>query len=213
MGLTNIGSTWCSSATGSTTIFDVEGHSEEFCWLHHYAEATTTSVPDAISSILKLCHGSSTVEFTLLEFGLPTIHILYIVVCYRVCFLLSGSSVPTIFTNGSSTIGVWITAALQSIPLADICASWLVCGPCHECTEWLLSMLLLGGLHVTYSVGPQPFHQYSGARSFKGWAEGDQIHPHYLYSGKGSFFHVVFHPMTCLTLNLWWAVNLVILVW
>ena len=46
-----------------------------------------------------------------------------VLVSYVVCFVLSGSHVTAMFTNGGSTIGVCDTAILQRIPLAGICAS------------------------------------------------------------------------------------------
>ena len=95
-----------------------------FCCLQHYATAMTTSVPDAFSGISQLCHESSSGAFSLSELSLPQILMLHAIVYYGVCFLLSGSHVAPMFTNENSTIGVYNTATLQSIPLAGICPSW-----------------------------------------------------------------------------------------
>ena len=64
-----------------------------------------------------------------------------------------------------------------------------------------------------YSAVPQPVQLYGGAYSFGGLAESHQIPPPSLYGGEGLLFQVWLHPMTQSTLNLQWALNLVILVW
>ena len=45
-------------------------------------------------------------------------------VCSGVCFLLSGAMVDVIFTCGDSKIKVCTIAALWSLPMAGICATW-----------------------------------------------------------------------------------------
>ena len=45
-------------------------------------------------------------------------------ICYGICFLLSGSMLDAILTYGGLNIGVCTTAALWSLPMAGICATW-----------------------------------------------------------------------------------------
>ena len=45
-------------------------------------------------------------------------------ICSGVYFLLSGTMLDAIFTNGGSTIEVCTIVAFQSIPMAEICATW-----------------------------------------------------------------------------------------
>ena len=108
-GPTNIGSAWC----GSAATVDLEEYNEGFCWLYHYAAATTTSVKDAFSGICQLCHGT----FFLSELSLSPIHMIYVCVCNGVCFQFPYSPMGL-------TIEVCITATLWIIALAGICASW-----------------------------------------------------------------------------------------
>ena len=117
-GPISIGSAWC----GSATTIDTKGQNKRFCWPCHCTSAGTTSVTDIFSGLCQLCHGSSSGEISLSEFSLPSIH--YVCVCYSVCFLLSGSHVAAMFTNGGSTIEVCIITTLWSITLEGICASW-----------------------------------------------------------------------------------------
>ena len=66
---------------------------------------------------------------------------------------------------------------------------------------------------ATQSAVLQPFQVYGGACSFGGLAENHSIPLPSLHGGQGSFFRFWFHLMTWSTLNLWLALNLVILVW
>ena len=107
-----------NSSFGSTrhhfaTTADAKGH-KRCCWPCHCAVAVT-SVPDAFSHICQLCHGSSTGKF-LFQSWPPTDLPIFDGVYYGVCFLLSGSNVDAIFTQGGSTIGIGTTAALQTCP-------------------------------------------------------------------------------------------------
>ena len=63
-----------------------------------------------------------------------------------------------------------------------------------------------GDLYAALSSGLQPFQQYGGANSFGGLCLPYMV-------GRGLLFQVWLHLMTWLTLNLWWALYLVILVW
>ena len=66
---------------------------------------------------------------------------------------------------------------------------------------------------ATQSAVLWPFQLYGRAYSFDGLAESHQIPPASLHGGEGLLFQVWFHPMTQSTLNLQWALNLMILVW
>ena len=93
---------------------------------------------------MPLYHGSFAGESSLPVFSLPPIHMSYVGVCYGVCFLLSGSHVVVMFTNGVSTSGVCNTTTLQS-----------------------LTALSRGELLATHSVVHQTFHQNSWQRVTK----------------------------------------------
>ena len=89
----------------------------------------------------------------------PEFLLFYVVACYGVCFLHSGSHVAAIFTSGGLTTGVCDATTLWNITLAGICAfSW-----------WsvLCSRSTLSGCsfhyHATHSGVFQPFHLYGGA--------------------------------------------------
>ena len=56
------------------------------------------------------------------ELSLPVIYMSFVGVYCGVCFLLSGSYVAGMFTNGDSNIWVFIIATLQSIPLVEMSA-------------------------------------------------------------------------------------------
>ena len=80
--------------------------------------------------------GPSQVSF-LSEFSLPLIS--YFGACYGVCFLLSGSHVSVMFTNGGLTIRICTTATPWSVSLGrHMYLLLLVHGPHQECTRWLL---------------------------------------------------------------------------
>ena len=89
-------------------------------------------------------------------------------------------------------------------------------GPYQVCTEWLLpSTALSGGKpHATQLAVPQPFQLYGGAYSFGGLEKSHPIPPPSLHGGEGSSFPgLIPSDDTWSTLNLQWALNLVILVW
>ena len=70
MGLSSIRSAQC----GSATTIDPMEHSEGFSWPCQCATAATIPVHDAFSGICKLCHGSSSDDFSPLELILPQIN-------------------------------------------------------------------------------------------------------------------------------------------
>ena len=103
----NIRSAWC----GSATKFDSQGHYKGLSWHHHY-DAATASVPNAFSGICQIYHESSAGKFLFKSWASHQFLILCVGVCYRVCFLVSGSHVAAMFTNGNSTIGTCNTATV-----------------------------------------------------------------------------------------------------
>ena len=117
-GPNNIGSAWCSSAV----TVDFKGHNEGFCWPHHYAAATTTSVPDAFLGICLLCHWSSSGSFLFHSWASHQSLCWWLLWC-----LISAFRFPCgyhVQPMGGSSGGFCNTAALPSIPLTGICASW-----------------------------------------------------------------------------------------
>ena len=149
------------------------------------------------------------------ELSLPQITVLHVGACYGVCFLLSGSYVPARFTNRSSAIGYYNTTALQSLPLAGICAPgdalwptpgvhWLTAS--SNSLSWGSFMLViqLFHSHSIHIVG----HAASGALQ----RVSQSLHLPYMAS-RGPLFQVVFHLVTWSAPNLWWALNLMIQVW
>ena len=75
---------------------------------------------------------------------------------------------------------------------------------CH-CFKW-------GKLPIIYLAVPQPIQQYGRPSRF-GAQQSHQIHLPSLHGGRDLLLQVVFHLMRQTTLNLWWMLNLVILVW
>ena len=108
----HIGSAWC----GSAAITDFEGHGR-CCWPYHCA-------PDASSGICHLCNGSSTGAF-LFQIWASHRLLIYVGVCSGVYFLLSGTILDAIFTNGAQLL-VILQLQPWSIPLAGLCIWVLV---------------------------------------------------------------------------------------
>ena len=128
-GPDNIRSAWC----GSATTVDSEEHSEGFCWPHCYAAARTISVLDTCSGICKLCHGSSSGKFLFQSWASYWFLMSCAGVCYGTCFLLSGSHIAAMFTNGGSTTGVLQHCNPLKFTLSKhMCFLVMVCGPWQE---------------------------------------------------------------------------------
>ena len=110
----------------------------------------------------------------------------YVGACYGVCFLLSGSHVAAMLTNGGSTIGVHDMTTLWSIPLGGICT---LCDGLWPTPRLHLvvapSTALSRGYHASHSAVPHPFHLYGGAHSSEGLEE---IHPIHLPTWCGRVF-------------------------
>ena len=68
------------------------------------------------------------------------------------------------------------------------------------------------GASATHSAVPQSFLLCHGAFNSGESAVTQSLHLLYM-AGWDILFQIVFLPMTWSTLNLWWALNLVILVW
>ena len=117
-------------------------------------------------------------------------------------FLLSGSDVDTISTNGGATVGVLTTATLQSIPVVGICASW--CWYLADTSSLSNSLMLLIQLSFSHSIN------MVGYIAFGGLSVTQSLHLSYL-AGTGLLFQVCFQSVTWSTPNLWWALNQVIL--
>ena len=109
-----------------------------------------------------------------------------------------------IFTNGNSTIGVCTTPTLRNIPLAGICTSWCLyvahtrdaVSSCSlHCFEW-------GESHAAQSAVLHPFNHCGGTYSSGGSAESPN--PPAFPTWWGGIFQVSFHPVTKLTLHVWW---------
>ena len=100
---------------------------------------------------------------------------LYVSAWYGACFLLSGSHVATMLTNGSLTVGICNATTLWSIPLAGICASrlWSVTyarsaliGSSFHCFS--------RGLHATHSAVPSNSIDMVGHTALGAWQRATQ---------------------------------------
>ena len=67
-------------------------------------------------------------------------------------------------------------------------------------------------LPATHSAVPQPFYLYGEAYSSGSSGVTRSLHLSYM-TGRGLLFQFLFFPVTQSTPNLWWALNLAILVW
>ena len=113
---------------------------------------------------------------------------LYVGVCYAI-FLLSGSVVATIYTDGAQPMGFVPHNPSEYVHGRHMYILVLVHGPCQGCTEQLLTQLLLNRWdhHSTQTTVLQPFNQYCGAYSFGGLAESQLIPLPFLCGWEGSF--------------------------
>ena len=161
-----------------------------------YATAATT-IFDASSGLCQLCFGSPQVGFI---FRVEYPSVLYIICLVYVLMSAFYFQVPCWMPYSS-----WGAQPLGFAPLQPFGVYlWhpyvqpgLVIGPHQACTEWLLPpLLLIGGAY--YSITCHPAVQSLCLPCIV---------------GRGLLFQVWFHPVTWSTLNLQWALNLVILVW
>ena len=141
--------------------------------------------------------------FSFSELSPPLISVLSVMV-FAFCFQFP-VWLP-VYQWGLSTIGVCTATTLWSIPMAGICTS-LCSFMAHirSCSEWLLHPLFWA---VRYPPAIQfnwwDIHLWGLSRVT--WS---LCHPY--IARKGLLFQVF--PMTQLTPNLWWALNLVFPVW
>ena len=173
-------STWC----GSAATVDPAEHSEGFCWAHHYAAATATSVPDTFSDICQLYHGSSSGKF-FIESRASHWFICYMLVSGMVCF--SFPCCCNIHQSGLNPCSLYHHSP-HSIPLVDICVSWLwsmaharsaLSGCSFHCFEWGNFMLLIQLSPAIQSIG--------GHTTLGAW-QRFLIHLLSLHGGEGSSF-------------------------
>ena len=97
------------------------GHSEWCCWIH-CCDMTTISSADGSTGPIVCCHsgllcqlwhGSSTVKVFLWDVSFPMIFLCW---CYSVYFLISVSSVASIYTIGTSTVLVVLLQPFGTYP-------------------------------------------------------------------------------------------------
>ena len=123
-------------AYGSGSTTDPDGH-RKGCWPHNYAAAAAQFV-DVFSSLCLLCHGSSSGEFSFLEFSLPLVSLCW---CLFWCLLSSFrlQSGCHFHQWGLSHWGLHYCNPFQCIPRASIGVSWcwsviLARGALHSCS-------------------------------------------------------------------------------
>ena len=135
----------------------------------------------------------------------------YVGVCCGIFFLLAHTVVADISTSGGSVIGASIATTPWCISLAGICAfCWFVvhardalcsCSP----TSNRGCLMLLKQQSSNYSIN---MVEHTAL-----WALQSPDPNLSLHGREGSFLQVWYHPMTLWTLNMWWKLNVVILVW
>ena len=205
----NIRSAWC----GSTTTADIKAL-WRCCWPCHCATAAT-SISDASSGLCQLHHGSSAGRFPFQSWA--SLHFLFLYVWCLFWCMLSAFRCHAgchIHLWGLNNWGLHYCKPLELPHGRHMCQLVMVIGTHQVCTEWLSPPLLWVGGASSYSFScPQPSHLYGVVYSFGGLAESHSIPPLHCMVGRGLLFEVWFHLMTQLTLNLCWALNLVILVW
>ena len=192
-GPNNIRSAWC----GSAATVDSKGTqwgillASTILWQQQPQS-------QMLSDICQLCHGSLPSEFSLSELSLLLIHMSYFGICYGVYFCFW-----VLMWLPNSSVGAQLLCLLVML-CGTQGVHWVAASPTASSRE---SFILL------IQLPPQPFHQSNGHTAL-----GTQqkitwsFHLPYIV-GRGLLFQVVLHPMTQLTPNLWWALNLVILVW
>ena len=140
---------------------------------------------------------------------------IYVVVCYSVCFLLSGAILNEVFTSWGSTIGICTTATFWSKSVAGICAPgdghWPMPGM-HQVAAPSPALNRGGAFCYPVSCPPTVPTIWCNIQLWRLIRESpDSLHlPHML--GMGLLFQVWFHLMTKLTLSQWWVINHMILV-
>ena len=144
------------------------------------------------------------------------LYIICLVSVRGVCFLLSGAMLDAISTLGGSTIGVCtIATPLEFTHGRHMCNLVMVISPHQVCTEWLLPPLhwVGGALCCSICCSPAIPSIWWGIQLWELGRESPNPSCLPYMVERGLLFQVWFHPMTQSTLNLQWALNLVILVW
>ena len=201
----NVGSAWCdSAATPDTKILLT------CSWPCHSSKLHLQSLFRPMPFMSWVLHR----EVSFSKLSLPTFCILYVWCLF--CCLLSTFRCPAgchIHPWGLNHLGLHPCNPLEFTCGRHMCNLVMVIIPHQVCTEWLLpplhwvggSLLLLSLLfprHPIYMVGHTAFGDWQRVTR--------SLHLPYMV-GRG-LFQLWFHPMTWLTLNLWWVLNLVILV-
>ena len=185
------------------------------CSVGHYQSdaAATTTVPDAFSGICQLCHESFSSEFSLSELSLPLIN--YISACYGVCLLLLGSHVAAMLTNGG-----WLIRVSQSHnPMQYthgryMCLLVMAHGPYKECIKWLFPPLFpVGEPHAAHSAVHPAIPSIWWGIQLLGLSRMSSDPFTFSTWCGGVFFSRLCSVWLHGRLNLWWVLNLVILVW
>ena len=136
LGPTSVGQT-TSAWYGSATKVDSKRHNEGFCWPHLYATALKTSVPDALSGICQLCHGSSTCKFFFQNWTSHRILMSCVGFC---CGLLSYLRIPCgchVHQWELNCWGLW-PQPFRIYPSQAFLSPGDGSCPSLECTVWLL---------------------------------------------------------------------------
>ena len=146
----------------------------------------------------------------------PTVLYFYMSgVCSGVCFLFSGTMLDAVFTNGALPVGFtplepfgaypWQTYVQRGIGHWSTPGMHRVAAPSTAFSRGSLLLLnQLSSSHSNYMVG------HTGLETWQRITHS--LHFPCLV-GRHLLSQVWFHLMTQLALNLWWALNLVILVW
>ena len=202
----NIRSVWYSSAATAYT----EGL-WRCCW-PYYCAAAATSVSNVSSGLCQLCHGLPTGKFLFQSWASHCFYVLVSVMVYDFCF-----QVPSWML--CSPVG---TQPLKFAPLqpfgAYTCQAHVQSGDGHWSTplmhKWLLPPLLWigGSLLLINQLSSGHSNDIVRHAALGAW-QSHLISPPSNMVGMCFLFQVWFHLMTQLTLNLWWALNLLILVW
>ena len=184
------------------------------CYWPCHCAAAATSILDASSGSCQLCYGSPQVGI-FFRVEPPTVLYFYMLgVCSGVCFLLSGAMMGAIFTYAGSTIGICTTATHCSLPMAGICTTWwwsLANSGIHRVAASFIASHR-GNLLLLNQLSPSHSNYMVGHTALEVWQrDTHSLHLPCIMGGVffSWFISIPWHSW----LNLWWALNLVILVW
>ena len=186
----------------SSATTDPKGHKKECCWTHHSATIARASVSDAFLGICQLCYRCYLGEFLCQSWSSHQF------LCVGVCSdFRSQWGYQWRFSH-------WDLHHCNPFEHnhAVICATW--CWPVTHTKSGLNGCSLHCfeyGRASHYSTVLQPFFNMVGIQLLEISRIMWYLCLHYM-SGRDFVFLAVLHPVTQSTLNLWWALNLVILV-